>query len=402
MQVSCIYTETLRDLRCGVRRIRHQGGQYSGKTVNILGALATMASEDDGGVTTVTSMSMPHLKGGALRDFEMYVYPSFKSSIKKYHRTDHLFTFKGGHVMEFKVFESEMDARGPKRNRLFVNEANKFEWLKFFHLDGRSDQTIYDYNPSIRFWAHEHHDTDLDTKIYISDHRHNPFLSEQKHREIENIAIFRRDAMGNPIYEKGLPVIEKGSFELWKVYARGLTGNIMGVIFPNWQVIDEADFPRSSDEDWIFSIDFGYTNDPTAIVKICKIGNTIYIKELGYETGLSPMAIRQILIGNGYKPSMPLYCEHDPDMVRQLRNVGISAYLARKGQGSVNSGIELMNTFDVRYSNLSKNLHRERGLYIWEVEKDTGKMTNMPVDRNNHLMDACRYGVYTKYLRNQL
>lgn len=406
MKTSVIFNETLRDLRYGVRRMRHQGGQYSGKTVNILGALATMATEDtEGGVTTVTSMSFPHLKGGALRDFEMYVYPSFKSAIKKYHKTDHLFTFKSSHLIEFKVFESEMDARGPKRKRLFVNEANKFDWLKFFHLDGRSDQTIYDYNPSIRFWAHDEHDNDGETKLYISDHRHNPFLTDQKHAEIENICTFEKDEYGNLIYEfdkagNKVPKVKKGNFELWKVYARGLTGNVMGVIFPNWEVILEEDFPK--DQDWIYSIDFGYTNDPTALVKICRIANTLFIKELAYEPGLAPIAIKQILEANGYRADMPLYCEHDPDMVRILRNLGVSAYMARKGAGSVNAGIELINTYDVKYSHLSKNLHRERGMYVWEEDKLTGRPTNMPVDRNNHLMDACRYGIYTKYLRANL
>lgn len=381
MQASIILTETLRDLRYGVRRIRHQGGQYSGKTVNILGALTIIGSEDtDGGVTTVTSMSFPHLKGGALRDFEMYVYPHFKSVIQKYHKTDHLFTLKSGHMIEFKVFDNEFAARGQKRKRLFINEANKFDYMTYWQLDSRSEQTIIDYNPTIRFWAHEKLENDGETKFYISDHRHNPFLTEAKHREIEGIK--------DP--------------ELFKVYARGVTGNVTGVIFPNWEIIDDADFPKDKDEDWIYSIDFGYTNDPTAIVKICKIGNNLFIKELAYETGLSPKSIRQILVGNGYKESMPLYCEHDPEMVRLLRNLGVQAFLARKGQGSINAGIELINTYDVKYSSSSKNLHRERGMYIWSTEKDTGRMTNIPVDSNNHLMDAIRYGIFTKYLRNNL
>lgn len=405
MQASVIFTETLRDLRFGVRRMVHQGGQYSGKTVNILGALGTLASEDEPGVTTVTSMSMPHLKGGALRDFEMYVYPTFKSSVVKYHKTDHLFSFRSGHLIEFKVFETEMDARGPKRKRLFVNEANKFEWLKFFHLDGRSDQTIIDYNPSVRFWSHDILQVDGESKLYVSDHRNNPFLTPERHREIENICTFQRDADGNVLFEdkeKTKPLIIKGNYELWKVYARGLTGNITGVIFPNWVIIDEADFPKDAEQDWIFSIDFGYTNDPTALVKICKIANTLYIKELGYETGMTPITIKQILVANGYKDTMPLYCEHDADMTRILRNLGVSAYMARKGQGSINAGIELINTYEVKYPHTSKNLHRERGMYIWERRKDNGELTNMPVEINNHIMDACRYGIFTKYLRNNL
>ena len=252
MQTSIIYDETLRDLRAGVRRIIHQGGQWSGKTVNIEAAIATVAAEDmEPGVTTITSMSMPHLKGGALRDFEMYVYPDFKSSIRKYHKTDHLFTFKSGHMLEFKVFENEFAARGQKRKRLFVNEANRFDYMTYWQLDSRSEQTIFDYNPTIRFWAHEKVMGSDGTKIYYSDHRHNPFLTVARHKEIESICIFKYDDAGKLMFGKnGDPLVEKGNYELWKVYARGITGNVTGVIFPNWECIDDADFPKDKDHDW--------------------------------------------------------------------------------------------------------------------------------------------------------
>lgn len=380
----------------------------AGKTVNILGAMATMCAEDiNPTVSTVTSMSMPHMKGGALRDFEMYVYGTFKGDIKKYHKTDHLFTFKSGSLLEFKVFESEFAARGPRRKRLFINEANRFDYMTYFQLDSRSEQTIIDYNPTLRFWGHDL-ENDPDTVSFFSDHRHNPFLTDQKHREIEALCTFEYNEDGTIKFrEDGQPVVLKGSLELWKVYARGLTGNITGIIFPNWECIDDADFPKDREQDWIFSIDFGYTNDPTAIVKICKVANTLFIKELAYETAMSEHHIRSILLANGYNSNMPLYCEHDPDMIAALRNLGILAMPARKGQGSINAGIKLINSYDVKYPHSSKNLHTERGLYIWEVDEKhivdgKPKVTNIPVDRNNHLMDACRYGVYTKFLRTEL
>lgn len=406
MRAGPIYTETLKELRYGTRRIEHRGGQYSGKTVGVLEAIATLCSEgfgvSDNKTTTVTSMSMPHLKGGALRDFETFVLPHFETSIKKYHKTDHIFTFRSGELLEFKVFDSEFSARGSKRKLLFVNEANKFDWMTFWQLDSRSDQSIIDYNPTIRFWAHEKITGHPGNALLISDHRHNPFLSEAKHKEIESICEFLYDEKGNIVYkENGEPVVVRGDYELWKVYARGITGNVTGVIFPNWEMIDDLDFPKSKDHDWIYSIDFGYTNDPTAIIKCCKIGNTLFIKELAYETGLTPMQIKEALVSNGYRIEDPLYCEHDPDMVRALRNIEVSAFMARKGQGSINAGIELLKTFEVKYPSSSRNLHRERQLYVWEVDKE-GKTTNTPVDKNNHCFDAIRYGVYTKYLRKEM
>lgn len=386
MKVSNIYTQTLKELKYGTRRIIHQGGQYSGKTVNILGALSSLCAQETGGITTVTSTSFPHLKGGALRDFEMYVYPEFQKGIKQYHKTDHIFTFKSGAQLEFKVFENEHSARGQKRKRLFVNEANKFDWMTFWQADSRSEQTIIDYNPSIRFWSHEKLIGEPGNKLFISDHRHNPFLSKEKHAEIENICRF-----------DGGKVV-KGDYELWKVYARGLTGNVTGVIFPDWDMIDDADYPDG--EEQIYSIDFGYTNDPTAIIQQCKIGDTLFVKELAYKSGLPPRSISNILNANGFdNDTTPLYCEHDPDMVRSLRNLGIDALFARKGQGSVNAGIELLKTFKVKYTHSSRNLHQERSKYIWEVDRKTGRTTNYPVDNNNHTFDAIRYGAYTRYLK---
>jgi phage terminase large subunit len=398
MRVSPIYLETAKELKLGTRRIVHQGGMASGKTVNILGALAHLAAEDTYGITTVTAMSFPHLKGGALRDFETFVYPSFKNEITKYHKTDHLFTFKNGHQIEFKVFENEMSARGPKRKRLFINEANKFDYLTYFQLDKRSEQTVLDYNPSIRFWCHEHLIDKDGTKLFLSDHRHNPFLSKQKHQEIEDVCIFDLDENGKKRRnEKGEPLIISGNYELWKVYARGITGNVTGIIFPDWRIIDDSYY--SDDEDFIFGIDFGYTNDPTCIVKVYRVGENLFVHELAYEPGLSTKGIIAVLQANGYTADMPLYCEHDPDMIRDLRNYGVMALHARKGQGSINAGIQLLKQFKVFYTLSSINIDRERGLYVWESDKVDGKSTNIPVDRNNHTFDAIRYAVYSKYLK---
>lgn len=392
VQVSPIYTETLKELRYGTRTVVNQGGQYSGKTVNILAAYATLCAEDSGepgssnamGVNTVTAQSFPHLKGGALRDFEMFVYPDFKKAIKQYHRTDHSFTFKSGSILEFKVFENEMAARGQKRKRLFVNEANSFPEPVWFQLNSRSEQSVIDYNPSVRFWAHEQLIGEPGVRTIYSDHRHNPFLTPEKHREIELYRDWNKADGG----------------ERFKVYSRGITGNVEGVIFPNWEMIDDVDFPK--DEDFIYSVDFGYTIDPTAVMKTVKIGNTIYVKELAYETGLSDQSIRNILIADGFNlEESILYCEHDRDMIRELRNVGIiNSLFARKGQGSVNAGIELLNQYSVKYTCNSRNLKRELSMYTWERDKFTGKSINVPVDNNNHAIDAIRYGVYSRYLKN--
>ena len=272
-----------------------------------------------------------------------------------------------------------MDARGPKRDILFVNEANKFDWMRFYQLDGRSEQTIIDYNPSARFWAHERITGEPGNVLLISDHRHNPFISQRKHDEIEG----QKDP------------------ELWKVYARGLTGNVTGVIFPDWEMIDQDEFPKEGD--FTFGIDFGYTIDPTAIVKICRVGDVIFIKECGYGPGLSLSNQRQILLANGYSDYTPCFCDGaDPEQIRGLRMIGIRAEPARKGSGSINAGIELLKQFKIKYTNTSKNIKTDLPQYIWTVDRQSGDTLNIPIATHNHCFDAIRYAVYSRYLRNRL
>lgn len=342
-------------------------------------------------------MSFPHLKGGAMRDFERYVMPSFAETIKQWRKTDHVCIFESGGLIEFKVFESEYDARGPRRNILFINEANTFDYMTWFQLDSRSNCSIIDYNPTIRFWAHEKVIGEPGTETRICHHLHNPFLSKEKHAEIENICTFSYDEYGNVVMKKdkngnSVPVVLKGDFELWQVYARGITGNVTGIIFPDWVLIDEIEWT-----DPFFAIDFGYTNDPTAIVKIERRYENIYVEEIAYQTGaMSARNIRSILEANGCTDESVIYCEHDPDMIKQLRLLDMPAQAARKGAGSVNAGIEKLKEYKVYYS--GRNLKAELQKYIWETN-DEGNPTNKPIDMNNHAIDATRYGVYSHFYK---
>lgn len=399
LKASTIFYETLFLLRGRVRRLVHQGGQGAGKTVNILIALAVQCSERPGIVVTVTSQSFPHLRAGALRDFERYVFTQFNNEIKSYHKTDHIFTWHNGSIIEFKTYDNEFAARGARRDILFINEANTFDYMTYFQLDSRSAQTIIDYNPTIRFWAHEKLIGERGTELRISDHRHNPFLTPDKHAEIESICTFAYGIDGKVLLnEKGEPIVVKGDYELWKVYARGMTGNVTGLIFPNWIGIDS--FPEDVDN-IIYSIDYGYTNDPTAIVKIGRRSEDLFFHEVKYQIGsIPPKKIKDVLVANGYV-DQPLYSEHDPDMIKQLKLLNLKVIAARKGIGSIKAGIEKTKEYRCHYTFESRNIKKETGLYLWEKDEDTGKFLNTPIDMNNHMMDAIRYGVYTHYYRSR-
>lgn len=367
----------------------NQGGTDSGKTYALMQLMYTLATTTVpppiDPIISIVGESIPNLKKGAYRHAKniRLSAPSLERHIQSWHDGDRVITFKNGWIMEFISCENEQVAKQGKRQYLFVNEANGISWPIFWQLAKRTRiRTYIDYNPSAPFWAHEKligtdktgNDLAASVELIISDHRHNPFLSANDHYRTENI----KDK------------------DLWLVYARGKTGNLQGIIYPDWKQIPDADYPW--DAEWIAALDYGYTNDPTAGVRIARIGESLYLHELFYTAGLAPIKIKESLKAVGYV-SQPIYSEHDPDQIAQLRRLGLSVFPARKGPGSINAGILKMKEFKVFYTASSTNIDTERKRYMWQADAVTGKPTNTPIDAFDHLLSASRYGVYTHYFK---
>lgn len=362
-----------------------QGGTSSSKTISALQDAIVYAIYNPGKVITVTGQSMPNLKKGAYRDVEWLYANSafFQSKVQFWNKTEKRIYFFNGTVMEFITNLDEQSAKAGKRDMLIVDEANGLSWPVFFQMAIRTrGKIIITYNPSASFWAHEKlihttpesNDLSATVEFIISDHRHNCFLTEDEHRKIEGI----KDK------------------QLWAVYARGITGNLTGLIYPNWKQIPDSEYP---DVDFFAGLDFGYSQDPTALVKIAVVGNNVFLHELCYETGIPAQRIKEICAVNKFTKDNIIYCEHDKEQIIQLRRLGLQAIPANKGNGSIKGGILKMNEFNVYYTASSKNLHEERTHYMWEIDKDTGKPTNTPKAGMEHLLDGARYGIFTKYFR---
>lgn len=370
----------------------NQGGTDSGKTYAIIQLLFTIATTTKAPaidpIITILSESVPNSKKGAFRVAKSIYYGSEylqAMAATDWNESDRIITFKTGWVMEFVGATDEQNAKQGKRQYLFVNEANGLSWQIFWQMAKRTRiRTYIDYNPSAPFWAHENligttpegNDLHAKVQLIISDHRHNPFLSQHDHDRTENIK----------------------NKDLWWVYARGKTGNLQGLIFPNWKQIDDKDFPWKVDGHF-GALDFGYTNDPTAGLIMVRIAQNIYMHEVCYEPGMPAKNIVQLYRSLKFIEGQPVYCEHDPDMIKQLRMLELMAIPAAKGPGSIKAGIAKINEYNVFYTASSKNIAEERKRYMWLADPDTGKPTNVPIDSYNHLMDAARYGVYTHFYR---
>lgn len=361
--------------------VTNQGGTSSSKTYSIVQLLFKYAT-DGRCVITITGESIPNLKKGAYRDAETIFGSSqyLQNQVVSWNKTDRIIYFKNGSIMEFTTNLDEQSAKSGKRDYLFVNEANGVSWLIFWQLAIRTRKQIFiDYNPTVSFWAHEKligttpetNELSATVQLIISDHRHNTFLSEEDHRKIEGIK----------------------NKDLWWVYARGRTGNLTGLIYPNWIMIPQSEYPK--EDKFTGGIDFGYTNDPSAGVKKTKIANKIFFDQMFYECALPPRSISQILKAEGFRSSNLVFCEHHPEMINELRKNGIQATKASKGPGSLNAGIERLKDHDVYYTERSVDIKMEISKYMWQKDPVTGKSTNAPIDAFNHLLDACRYSEFT-------
>src|SRR6202012_5746783 len=197
----------------------NQGGSNSGKTHAILLSLFYIAYESPKQVITVAGQDIPNLKAGALRD-ALDIWESsnlFKASVRSYNKSERIFEFNNGSLIEFKSYSDAQDAKSGKRDYLFVNEANGISWSIYSELALRTRKRIYiDYNPNADFWVHEHLVGRKDVQLIISDHRHNTFVDGDTRKKIESL---------NDIDE-----------ERWKVYARGVTGKVSGLVLNNWQI----------------------------------------------------------------------------------------------------------------------------------------------------------------------
>jgi len=349
----------------------NQGGTSSGKTYSILQVLFTFAVSQPNLVITVAGQDIPNLKAGALRD-AITIWSSseeLKQLVKEYNKSDRIFSFQSGSIIEFKSYDDAQDAKNGKRDYLFINEANGVRYDVFNELYMRTKvKTYIDYNPNEAFWVHEKLLGQPNVKLLISDYRHNPFIDKKLVEKIENL--------------------KEVDLELWKVYARGMTGKIEGLVFRNYTRC--ANIP--SDAQLIgYGLDFGFTNDPSACIGVWKYNGELYIKEFVYERQLTNPMLAEKLKEN--KITSVIADSSEPKSIQELFNLGINAIGVKKGADSVRAGLNLLKGYKMNITNDSTNLLRELAGYKWKQKN--GEMLNETIGMNDHAIDALRYVALT-------
>ena len=351
--------------------IINQGGTRSGKTFNILLYIIFYYCLNNSNKTiTICRKTYPALRATVLRDFinilrehNLYSEDNHNKSSSEYN----LF----GNLIEFISLDQPVKVRGRKRHLLFINEANELFWEDWQQLLFRtSDKIILDYNPSEEYhWIYDKIIPREDANFLKTTYKDNPFLEQSLIDEIERLKYTDE--------------------QYWQIYGLGEKGISKATIF-DYVECNQVPFEA---EVVSFGMDFGFTNDPTALVKVSKFDNNLYIEELLYRTMMTTGDIHNFLKGKVNRE--PIYADSsEPRIIEELRRMGWSIRASLKGKDSVNAGIDLLKRFKIHIHKDSTNAIQEFRNYKW-LEDKTGKLTNKPEDKNNHIADAVRYATYS-------
>lgn len=356
------------------------GGTSAGKTIAILLILIAMAQKDPLTAPTLTSIvseSIPHLKRGAIRDFLNIMQQHNYYKEKNWNKTDYIYTFETGSKIEFFSSDNGDKLRGARRDRLFINEANNVPFDAFEQLEVRTKEfIILDWNPTNEFWWYTdvkptRTDWDELTLTYLDNGSLDPNIVES----IEQ----RKNRKG-----------------WWQVYGLGQLGEVEGKIYKDWAIIPEIPHEARLER---YAIDFGYSNDPTAILAIYYYNGGYIVDELAFKKELSNKQIADYILNHTNQNILTIADSAEPKSIAELITLGLTVLPAEKGKDSVTNGIQIVQQQRISMTSRSTNLIKEYRNYLWRTDKD-GKIMNIPEGGFDHTMDALRYGIVSM-VKNQ-
>lgn len=379
METTRVFDEIAKAYRDGYRGVDSRGGTRSTKTYSALQFLVFLAV----GLTrklviSVVSETLPHLKKGAIRDFDRILQDEgiIAGSLRddaRWNATDNFFTFASGTIIEFFSADAPGKVHGPSRDIIFINEGQNIRWETANQLMIRTREfVIVDYNPTHEFWAHTELATDPRYKQIVSTYKDNRFLTPA---QVEDI-------------EKG-----KKNANWWRVYGLGQTGQLEGVIY-QFEQIDRM--PDSPGLVRIGGLDYGFTNSKTAGVDILADvrRKRLYLDEMFYGSGMHNFDIIAALNAHGFPKRGPrLYADcAEPKANSEIKLAGFNVWPSDKGK-EITFQISWLQQWEIFVTKTSTNIIHEFRNYLWDTDRD-GNRLNQPVKEFDHAMDAFRYGAF--------
>jgi len=349
-----------------------QGGTSAGKTFGVLPILIDIAAKNKLTEISVVAESIPHLKRGAMKDFKKIMKETGRWFDSRWNATDFKYTFANGSEIEFFSADNDAKLRGARRDYLYMNEANNMVFHAYTELASRTKLGVYlDWNPTNEFWFHTELQNDDDVDFIIVNYLDNEACPESALNFI------------NKAKEKAKT---SSYWDNWyRVYGLGELGILEGVIFENYEIIDNIPAEAKLIG---YGLDFGYSNDPTALVAVYDYDGKIICDECIYSTSLLNSDIINLMTQD---KRLPIWADSaEPKSIEEIRRAGFNIKPVVKGADSITFGISVLQEKEMLITKSSINLIKELRAYSWDSDK-TGKKLNKPIDSMNHAMDALRY-----------
>ena len=368
MEVTINTTVTFENLLDSTKRIsQHIGGTRSGKTYAILQFLIVQALEKSQTITIVRK-TIPSLKRTVIKDFSDILKGLNIWREDDFNITDRIYRLAESTIQFINSDDAEK-LRGLKSDILFVDEASELDEESFFQLSIRTTgRIILAYNPTVSpyHWLRQMGDCDR----FVTTYKDNIYLPTDMVKAIEELET------KNPKY--------------WKIYGKG-------EFAPNDKAVFQFDIVDDIDADFIaFGIDFGFSQDPTAMVAIYKKNDELYLEELLYEKGLVTSDIVDRLRKLDIDKSFEIWADSaEPRLIEEIYRSGFNIKPVTKGKDSIRFGIGVMNNYKIKLLKSSQNLINEMYAYQYVTDKN-GYTTDTPEGGLDHLIDAARYAAMMK------
>lgn len=350
------------------------GGTSASKTISILVWLIDYSQCNHNKKVDVMSESYPHLEDGAIKDFKAIMIDRNYWDDDKWNDTKHIYTFETGTILKFISIDKLGKAHGPRRDVLFINEANNIAYQIYTQLEVRTKEHIWlDWNPSTEFWYY----TEIKDKV---DH--------------DFLTLTYLDCI-NALDQRIIDSIEgrRNNKRWWQVYGLGLLGEVEGRIYKGWKIIDDIPHEARLERR---GLDFGYSVDPTVIEDIYKYNGGFIIDERVYQKGLSNRIIAETIKNFENPQTLVIADSAEPKSIDEIKNFGINIIGCIKGAGSVNAGIDFVGDQKISITRRSVKTLIAYNNYMWLEEKKTGKFLPVPDDSIHEWsnpLDAVRYGL---------
>lgn len=357
-----VQLESYKAFKEGKRIIVNQGGTRSGKTFGIVKLLIGLALKSKYSIS-MTSLSFPHLRKGAMRDWRTSMEAFDMYDPESHIRTEQTYQYPTGSYMEFFSVDNHLKVRGPGRDILFVNECNLIDFDTFTQLLLRTRLCAFiDYNPADEFhWIYDQVLNRPDVAFIKSTYKDNPFLPDEQVKEIENLRNIDEN--------------------FWRIYGEGERGHSEGVIYTHW-----SNYSSCEGGSVVYGLDFGY-NNPTSLVKVTEKDQNLYWEERIYQSHLTNPELID-MVKQIVRHGEPVMCDSaEPARIAEFRKAGINAIAANK---DVKEGILFVKSRKLFVHSQSANMIKEIKSYKYMTKKET--LDEVPLKVNDHAMDAGRYG----------